>query len=105
MYTWEGIILISIAQVIFFFLLWTINYYFLSEKPIFSVFYSSHPYIFFNQDRITMTFIGFHIDRKGNLLDPERHIIIQPNFMTRHLRTGLFVQKVDMETNYESWSK
>jgi len=25
--------------------------------------------------------------------------------MSRHLRTGLFVQKVDMETNYESWSK
>ena len=52
-----------------------------------------------------MTFVGFHIDQNGNLIDPDRHVIIQPNFMTRHLRTGLFVQKVDMETNYESWSK
>ena len=52
-----------------------------------------------------MTFVGFHIDQNGNLIDPERRVIIQPNLMSRHLRTGLFVQKVDMETNYESWSK
>ena len=68
-------------------------------------FHSSHPYIFFNQDRITMTFVGFHIDQNGNLIDPDRHVIIEQNLMSRHLRTGLFVQKVDMETNYESWSK
>ncbi|PFX29705.1 E3 ubiquitin-protein ligase RNF213 [Stylophora pistillata] len=66
---------------------------------------SSHPYIFFNQDRITMTFVGFHIDPNGNLIDPDRQVIIQPNLMSRHLRTGLHVQKVDMQTNYESWSK
>ena len=69
------------------------------------MFNSSHPYIFFNQDRVTMTFVGFHIDQNGNLIDPDRRVIIQPNLMSRHLRTGLFVQKVDMETNYESWSK
>ena len=69
------------------------------------LFNSSHPYIFFNQDRVTMTFVGFHIDQNGNLIDPDRRVIIQPNLMSRHLRTGLFVQKVDMETNYESWSK
>ncbi|XP_022783821.1 E3 ubiquitin-protein ligase rnf213-alpha-like [Stylophora pistillata] len=66
---------------------------------------SSHPYIFFNQDRITMTFVGFHIDPNGNLIDPDRRVIIQQNLMSRHLRTGLHVQKVDMQTNYESWSK
>ena len=69
------------------------------------LFNSSHPYIFFNQDRVTMTFVGFHIDQNGNLIDPDRRIIIEANLMSRHLRTGLFVQKVDMETNYESWSK
>ncbi|XP_068694638.1 E3 ubiquitin-protein ligase rnf213-alpha-like [Montipora foliosa] len=72
---------------------------------------SSHPYIFFNQDRITMTFVGFHIDVNGNLIDPDRHVIIQPNLMSRHLRTGLTVQfqfgnqRMDFETNYETWSK
>ena len=71
----------------------------------FFFFNSSHPYIFFNQDRVTMTFVGFHIDQNGNLIDPDRRVIIKPSLMSRHLRTGLFVQKVDMETNYESWSK
>ena len=71
----------------------------------FLFFGSSHPYIFFNQDRITMTFVGFHIDPNGNLIDPDRQVTIQPNLMSRHLRTGLHVQKVDMQTNYESWSK
>ena len=52
-----------------------------------------------------MTFVGFHIDQNGNLIDPDSRDIIQPNLMSGHLRTGLFIQKVDMETNYESWSK
>ena len=52
-----------------------------------------------------MTFVGFHIDQNGNLIDPDSRVIIQPNLMSEHLRTGLFIQKVDMETNYESWSK
>ena len=52
-----------------------------------------------------MTFVGFHIDQNGNLIDPDSRVIIQPNLMSDHLRTGLFIQKVDMETNYESWSK
>ena len=52
-----------------------------------------------------MTFVGFHIDQNGNLIDPDSHVIIQPNLMSGDLRTGLFIQKVDMESNYESWSK
>ena len=52
-----------------------------------------------------MTFVGFHIDQNGNLIDPDSRVIIQPNLMSEHLRTGLSAQKVDMETNYESWSK
>ena len=72
---------------------------------VFFFFNSTHPYIFFNQDGVTMTFVGFHIDQNGNLIDPDSRVIIQPNLMSDHLRTGLFIQKVDMETNYESWSK
>ena len=52
-----------------------------------------------------MTFVGFHIDQNGNLIDPDRRVIIQPNLMSRQLRDGLSCQKVDMETNYESWRK
>ena len=58
-----------------------------------------------------MTFVGFHIDQNGHLIDPNRGVIIQPNLMSRHLRTGLTVQfqfggqRMDFETNYETWSK
>ena len=31
---------------------------------------SPHPYIFFNPDHATMTFLGFQVDQNGNLLDP-----------------------------------
>ena len=58
-----------------------------------------------------MTFVGFHIDQNGHLIDPNRGVIIQPNLMSRHLRTGLTVQfqfgdqRMDFETNHETWNK
>ena len=79
--------------------------------PLVFLFHSSHPYIFFNADCVSMTFVGFHIDQKGNLIDPDRRVIIKRNLMSRHLRTGLSVQfqfgdpKMSFETNYRTWSK
>ena len=58
-----------------------------------------------------MTFVGFHIDKSGNLIDPNRGVIIQPNFMPILLRIGLTKQfklrnqKMNFETKYETWSK
>ena len=72
---------------------------------IFCLFSSFHPYIFFNQDRITMTFVGFHIDNSGSLTDPDSQKIIEKNLMSRQLRIGLELQGVDMNTNYASWNK
>ncbi|KAI6655773.1 E3 ubiquitin-protein ligase [Oopsacas minuta] len=48
---------------------------------------NSHPYIFFNPDKHTMTFLGFHISKQGHLLDSEnpsttiRENIINPNLV------------------------
>ena len=64
--------------------------------------FSSHPYIFFNNDNITVTFVGFHITPKGNLLVPghaTRHI------MTPQLYQGIHHQKVDFTDDYQKWSK
>ena len=66
---------------------------------------SPHPYIFFNPDHATMTFLGFQVDQNGNLLDPKTKEIIKRNIMSRPLRTGLHVQKVDLDNNFESYSK
>lgn len=52
-----------------------------------------------------MSFLGFRVDEDGNLLDPRTEKIIQEGLMTRHLRTGLHVQRVDFNTDFESYSK
>ncbi|XP_022806306.1 E3 ubiquitin-protein ligase RNF213-like [Stylophora pistillata] len=66
---------------------------------------SPHPYIFFHPDHDTMTFLGFQVDQEGNLLDPQTQQIIEQRIMSRHLRTGLYVQNVDLENSFESHSK
>ncbi|XP_022797655.1 E3 ubiquitin-protein ligase rnf213-alpha-like isoform X3 [Stylophora pistillata] len=66
---------------------------------------SPHPYIFFNPDHVTMTFLGFQVDQDGNLLDPKTKEIIERNIISRPLRTGLHVQKVDLDNDFESYSK
>lgn len=52
-----------------------------------------------------MTFLGFRVDEDGNLLDPRTEEVIQERLMTKHLRTGLHVQRVDFNTDFESYSK
>lgn len=66
---------------------------------------SIHPYIFFNPDHATLTFLGFRVDLDGNLLDPQTEEIVKENLMSRHLRTGLHVQKVDLNNDFESYAK
>ena len=66
---------------------------------------SIHPYIFFNPDHATLTFLGFRVDPDGNLLDPQTEEIVKENLMSKHLRTGLHVQKVDFSTDFESYTK
>ncbi|XP_072029083.1 E3 ubiquitin-protein ligase rnf213-alpha-like [Amphiura filiformis] len=47
---------------------------------------SFHPYIFFNHDHESMTFMGFIINQQGSLIDPTRRQIIEPGLMTPELR-------------------
>ncbi|XP_065678763.1 E3 ubiquitin-protein ligase rnf213-alpha isoform X3 [Hydra vulgaris] len=72
--------------------------------------HSSHPYLFFNQDHVTMTFFGFNIDLNGNLLDPDRKTIIKQGIMTKDLYADLCRQMRGNEwgclnTNYKNLSR
>ena len=69
--------------------------------------FSPHPYIFFNQDHITMTFLGFHINPNGDLIDPGTNVVIENAYglLTKQLQAGLAHQKVDFNTNYSAWTK
>ncbi|XP_071956942.1 E3 ubiquitin-protein ligase rnf213-alpha-like [Antedon mediterranea] len=62
---------------------------------------SPHPYIFFNQDNQTMTFMGFSIDRNGTLLDINEEVL-QRNVMTKSLMRGLSNQQVNLSEDFNS---
>ena len=51
--------------------------------------YSKHPYLFFNQDHHTMTFLGFSILPNGDLIDHETNEIIERDLMSKELYTDL----------------
>ncbi|XP_067914752.1 E3 ubiquitin-protein ligase rnf213-alpha [Heterodontus francisci] len=64
-----------------------------------------HPYIFFNDDHTSMTFIGFHLrenDQGGiDAINPSNGKIIKPNIMTRELYQGLLLQRVPFNTDFD----
>ena len=67
--------------------------------------FSPHPYLFFNQDHITMTFLGFFINSVGDLVDPQTSQILEKSLMSKPLRNGLQAQRVDFATNIEASKK
>ncbi|XP_013865501.1 E3 ubiquitin-protein ligase RNF213 [Austrofundulus limnaeus] len=65
-----------------------------------------HPYIFFNDDHVSMTFIGFHLQlNEQNYVDaiePTSGRVIKKNVMTRALYEGLQLQRVPFNVNFDS---
>ena len=67
---------------------------------------NSHPYIFFNPDRHTMTFLGFHITNQGHLVNSDDPTcIIENNIMQPQLLQILTANRVNLQENYSSLSK
>ena len=66
---------------------------------------SFHPYIFFNQDHDSVTFLGFKITPDGNLVDPKTNDIIEEQLLTRELRNGLMAQGVNFDEDYNAWDR
>ena len=65
-----------------------------------------HPYIFFNPDGHTMTFLGFQISPNGHLLDSNNQsVIIKKNIMLPQLFNTLSVNRVKLQENYNKLSK
>ena len=56
--------------------------------------YSYHPYIFFNKDHNSMTFIGFNVTSNGTLIDPVTKKPIYQDLLTRELLKGLKAQRL-----------
>ncbi|KTG00736.1 hypothetical protein cypCar_00028018 [Cyprinus carpio] len=71
-----------------------------------------HPYIFFNDDHESMTFIGFHLQPNAqngiDAIDPLTNRVIKQNIMTRELYEGLKLQRVPFNIDFDQlprWEK
>ncbi|XP_069558951.1 E3 ubiquitin-protein ligase rnf213-alpha [Brachyistius frenatus] len=64
-----------------------------------------HPYIFFNDDHVSMTFIGFHLQpneqNSVDAIDPTSKTVIKKNVMTRALYEGLNLQRVPFNIDFD----
>eukprot|EP00794_Sanderia_malayensis_P006458 gene6457-7190_t len=66
---------------------------------------SEHPYLFFNQGGITMSFLGFTVNAYGDLMDKFNTKVIFKSVMTRDLYAGLQRQGVELFSQYEKWDR
>ncbi|XP_043084874.1 E3 ubiquitin-protein ligase rnf213-alpha-like isoform X2 [Puntigrus tetrazona] len=64
-----------------------------------------HPYIFFNDDHVSMTFIGFHLQPNAqkmiDAIDPLTKRVIKQNIMTTELYEGLKLQRVPFNIDFD----
>ena len=68
--------------------------------------FSYHPYLFFNKDGTSITFVGFNVSRNGDIQDPNKgNVVIERRAMTPQLHTGLRHNQVDLSENYRYWNK
>lgn len=66
----------------------------------------SHPYIFFNADHLTMTFLGFHVEQSStrntlNVVDPQTKKVLMGNVMSLDLFTGLQNQRISFSEDFD----
>lgn len=77
---------------------WISGYEFLSFSP--------HPYIFFNEDRISVTFVGFKVNRTtGDLINPADNSVIEKAILSPQLVVGLEHNQVNFNEDYTTWSQ
>ncbi|XP_053396339.1 E3 ubiquitin-protein ligase rnf213-alpha-like isoform X2 [Mercenaria mercenaria] len=64
---------------------------------------SPHPYLFFNSDRFSFTFLGFFIDRaSGNLVDQQTRTILERGIMAPNLYDSLVRNHAPIQENFDA---
>ncbi|XP_062071742.1 E3 ubiquitin-protein ligase RNF213 isoform X3 [Lepus europaeus] len=65
-----------------------------------------HPYVFFNDDHVSMTFIGFHLQpNQAGGVDAVNHLngqVIKKDVMTQELYQGLLLQGVPFNVDFDT---
>ncbi|KAA0724978.1 E3 ubiquitin-protein ligase rnf213-beta [Triplophysa tibetana] len=68
----------------------------------------SHPYIFFNADHLSMSFLGFHVKtnrRILNAVDPRSGKVLMGNVMSQELFSGLERQRINLCEDFDDLSR
>ena len=77
-----------------------------ANKLLYVLYFSAHPYLFFNDDRMSFTFVGFMVTRNGDLYDPApKGAILEAGIMTPKLYTDLKALRVNFDEDYRTWNK
>ena len=64
---------------------------------------SPHPYLFFNSDKFTFTFLGFNIDKgTGNLVDHQTKTVLENGIMKTQLYDALIRNNAPLNENFDS---
>ena len=67
--------------------------------------YSFHPYLFFNQDGESFTFVGFFVNSQGDAIDPDTSRVIEHQIMSSKLQVGLKHQRINLSEDYRKWTR
>ena len=68
--------------------------------------FSPHPYLFFNSDDETFTFLGFNIDKESrNLIDQQTGQVLENDIMTRDLYGKLLHNEVPLHENFDALNR
>lgn len=66
---------------------------------------TSHPYLFFNEDRHSMAFIGMMVTGDGQLVDPDTDAVLDTHIMSRDLVAQFQRQGFSFGDSCNRWSK
>ena len=78
-------------------------YHSFNRKIFLCSYFSPHPYLFFNSDRFTFTFLGFYIDRaSGSLVDQQTGANLEQGIMTQNLFDALQRNQVPLRENFDA---
>ena len=71
--------------------------------PIMFFFCRFHPFLFFNRDQASMTFMGFYINESYDAIDPATGKIVWKHVISDLLCQELYVNGVNFCDDYQKW--
>lgn len=65
------------------------------------IFFSPHPYLFFNPDHNTMSFLGFYVNKELDLIDRQTKKTLETKVMSTVLFRALVGHGVDLKEQFD----